>query len=133
MSRSGYTDDWDGSGWLWMGAVARAIKGKRGQQMLRELLAALEAMPVKRLIAEELEYEGEVCALGALGRQRGVDMSKIDPEDREKVAEAFGVAEALAAEIMFMNDEGGPCDPEARWHFMHNWVCGQIVEEPGHG
>ena len=47
MSRSGYSDDIDDN-WahiMWRGRVASSIRGKRGQAMLRELLAALDAMP----------------------------------------------------------------------------------------
>jgi len=130
MSRSGYSDDCDdNSCWLWMGAVERATKGKRGQRLLRDLLAALEAMPEKRLIHGALVEHGEVCALGALGRTRGLDMTNIDPEDREAVAKAFGVAESLAAEIMYQNDEGPwRAGPGERWEHMHEWVRRQIKE-----
>jgi hypothetical protein len=38
----------------WRGAVASAIRGGRGQAFLREMLAAMDAMPVKRLVANEL-------------------------------------------------------------------------------
>ena len=70
MSRSGYSDDWDigdNSGWLYRGAVERAIKGKRGQAFLKEMLAAMDALPEPKLIAEELEQEGAVCAIGSVG------------------------------------------------------------------
>lgn len=79
MSRSGYTDDGLDSWQVirWRGAVASAIRGRRGQALLTELLAALDAMPVKELIKEQLVEDGAVCALGALGRARGVDMSAI--------------------------------------------------------
>jgi hypothetical protein len=116
-----------------MGALARATSGKRGQALLRELRATLEAMPSRRLISWKLEEDGEVCALGALGRARGLDMSKIDPEDRDEVAAAFGVAMSLAAEIMHQNDEcsvGWKGSPEERWREMHRWVCEQIKETP---
>lgn len=74
--------------------------------MLRELAAALDALPEKRLAPDSLvNGDGEYCALGALGRARGIDMEPIDPDDRQAVAEAFGIAEALAAEIMYLNDE----------------------------
>lgn len=74
--------------------------------MLRELVQALDALPEKRLASGSLVTEdGDYCTLGALGRARGMDMAPIDPEDREAVAHAFGVAEALAAEVMFLNDE----------------------------
>jgi hypothetical protein len=108
VSRSGYSDDCDGWALIrWRGAVKSAINGSRGQAMLRELVQALDALPEKRLAPEALvTADGEYCALGALGRMRGIDLQGIDPEDREAVANAFGISEALAAEIMFLNDEG---------------------------
>lgn len=135
MSRSGYSDDCDGWALIrWRGAVTQAIRGRRGQQLLRELAAALDAMPDKRLIAGELQAEGEYCALGALGAARGLDMGGIQPEDREAVARAFGCAKALAAEIMFENDDDCSAywhprwpervgEQEARWHRMRAWVA----------
>lgn len=73
--------------------------------MLRELLAALDAMPEKRLIARELHADGDFCALGVVGAARGIDMEKLDPEDWEAVAEAFGIAPCMVREIVFENDE----------------------------
>ena len=130
MSRSGYVEDWDDNWQIIMGrgAVASAIKGKRGQALLREMLAALDAMPEKRLIAAKLEKDGCVCALGAVGKARGVSMSGVDPEDKYAVADLFGVAPALAAEIVYENDEGAfyTETPEARFQRMRRWVEGQI-------
>lgn len=106
MSRSGYSEDCDGWALIrWRGAVSSSIRGKRGQQLLRETLAALDAMPVKELIAHELAKEGEYCTLGVVGKARGMDLESLDPEDREVVAGAFGIAPALAAEIVYENDE----------------------------
>lgn len=133
MSRSGYTDD--GEQWefiCWRGAVASAIRGKRGQAFLKEMLAALDALPEKRLIAHELEAHGAVCALGAVGKARGLDMSKIDPDDRETVAFKFGIAPALAAEIVFENDgdfDWKEISPEVRFERMRSWVLSQIKKE----
>ena len=96
---------------------------------MREMLEVLEAMPEKRLIAGELQKaDGEVCALGAVGLKWGMRMALIDPEDREQVALKFGIAIALAAEIMFENDEGGSNhdNPVARWRRMREWVKSQI-------
>lgn len=123
MSRSGYTDEDENNTFgLWRGAVASAIRGKRGQSMLRELASALDDLPEKRLASESLVNEdGEFCTLGALGRKRGLDMTKIDPDDRDEVAKAFGVADALAAEIMYMNDEYF-CDYE--WVKVE--ICGPV-------
>ena len=130
MSRSNYGDDYDG--WeliLWRGAVASAIGGARGQRMLRELAGALDAMPQKRLIAESLEANGEVCALGCLGRKRGIDMSGIDPYEPEKVARAFGIAPALAQEIAYINDDwGSPQTPVGRWRIVRGWVSENLAK-----
>ncbi len=109
MSRSGYYECDGGETWsmiCWRGAVASATRGKRGQAMLKEVLAALDALPEKILASESLvNAEGQYCTLGALGRARGIDMAEIDPDDYEAVAETFGIAGALAREIMWLNDE----------------------------
>ena len=129
MSRSGYVDDIsDWSLICWRGAVASAIRGKRGQAFLKEMLEALDALPDKSLIENDLQSEGEVCAMGAVGLKRGIDMSKVDPEDREEVAEIFGISPALAAEISYENDEGiWPKEtPEQRWIRMRRWVVSQL-------
>lgn len=133
MSRSGYTDDMDDQ-WahiMWRGAVKSAIRGKRGQALLKEMLAAFDGLVEHRLIAKELEAGGAVCALGAVGRARGLDMHAIDPEDYDTVAGRFGIATALAQEIMYMNDDGGFYGetPEARYARMRQWVEGQIKKE----
>lgn len=107
MSRSGYTDDCENNWSLicYRGAVNAAIKGKRGQAFLRELLVALDAMPVKELIAGELEEAGQFCTLGVVGHTRGIDLSNIDTYDHETLSGKFGIAESLAREIMWINDE----------------------------
>lgn len=43
MSRSGYSDDCENVA-MWRGQVASAIRGKRGQTMLRDLVLAQEVM-----------------------------------------------------------------------------------------
>lgn len=133
MSRSGYIDDMEDNWQMikWRGMVASSIRGKRGQQFLKELLVALDAMPVKELIEHELEQDGEVCAIGALGKARGIDMSKIDPEDPTQVAGAFNIAECLAQEVVFENDE--QCSHETseqRWVSMRRWVASKIISPP---
>ena len=121
MNRSGYNDDCDGWALIrWRGAVKSAMRGKRGQAFLRELLVALDALPQKRLIKDDLEVSGEYCALGAVGRLRGMDMSKINIDYREEIATAFGIAEAMAAEIMFWNDDVST--PEKRYELVRKWV-----------
>lgn len=147
MSRSGYSDELDplelGK---WRGQVASAIRGRRGQAFLREMLSALEVLPEKRLIAHDLINDGEVCAIGAVAVARGTDVTGIDPDDGDAVGQAFGIAHQLAQEIAYLNDE---CDghhavevvvngqsrkqwrddtPEERWRRMHQWVASQIKE-----
>ena len=133
MSRSGYSDECGGLGLIrWRGAVTSAIRGNRGQAMLRELLAALDAMPVKRLIAEELERNGEYCALGVLGKTRGIALAEIDPYDQREIAQKFGIAKAMASEIAFINDgtwRSKHTTPEERWAEVREWVAKQIKEQ----
>ncbi len=124
MSRSGYVDDSEQWALIrWRGAVASAIRGRRGQAFLSELRAALLRMRHRRLIAEALEEGGEVCALGALGLARSMDMTEIDSEDSDAVAGAFDIPHALACEIQYENDETlYQATPERRFEHMLCWV-----------
>jgi hypothetical protein len=125
MSRSNYSDDTDDNWQLikWRGMVASATRGKRGQQFFRDLVAALDAMPEKTLIAYELENLEGVCAIGSLGRARSIDMSKLDQEEPEGVAAAFNIAPCLAQEVVYMNDEWLYGEsPEDRWKRMRRWA-----------
>lgn len=131
MDRSGYVDDWDDQWSMirWRGAVASAIRGKRGQAFLQEMADALDAMPNKRLVANELEADGEVCALGSVGRARGIDMAPIDPYDSETVAATFGISDALAREIMWLNDDSWCQSPEDRFNAVRSWVARCLAGE----
>lgn len=133
MSRAGYSEDIDGWQLIkWRGAVASAIRGRRGQAFLREMRAALDALPGKRLIDRDLVRGGEVCAIGAVGLgRREVNLPGLDPEDHDMLATAFGISGALAREVMYENDEGTCLNetPEARWARMRAWVESQIRED----
>ena len=134
MGRSGYSDDYDcDENWLhicYRGAVKSAFRGKRGQEFFRKMIAALDAMPNKELIAKDLQQaSGAVCALGAVGVAAEIDMATLDPEDIESVAHAFGIATAMAREIVFENDEA-VWDAETssqRWQRMRNWAKSKLV------
>lgn len=133
MSRSGYCDDSEQRELaMYRGAVRSAIHGKRGQSFLREMLAALDSLASKRLIAGNLEDGGEFCAIGVPGKIRGIDMSQLNPENPDHIARAFGLSRALVAEIEFINDEAGPWNetetPEERFVRVHKWVVEQILE-----
>ncbi len=130
MSRAGYGDDCDDS-WaqiMWRGQVASSIRGKRGQAFLRELIDALDALPEKKLAYYDLKSDAGVCALGCVGVKRGMEVEKLDPEDWNGLAAAFGIAAPLVREIEWMNDEAGWYDetPEKRWQRVHNWAASQI-------
>ena len=131
MGRAGYHDDIDQWALIrWRGQVASAIRGKRGQAFLRELIAALDALPEKRLIARELQEGSNVCAIGSVGVQRGIDMSRLDPEDPETIAGTFGIAEQLVREIEYMNDESHwGATPEQRWQNMREWAAANLKDE----
>lgn len=101
----------------------------------------MDFMPVKRLVAGELQADGEFCTLGVVGAARNLDMSVIDPDEAEVVAEKFDLAEAMVREIVYENDEyfGGYKwvdgerkfvreSPEDRWVRMRAWVDKQIRE-----
>lgn len=128
MSRSGYCEDTDNNWELikYRGMVASSIRGKRGQAFLKDLLKALDEMPVKQLIADELETPDGVCALGALGKKRGMDMAHLDPYDSEMVASKFNIADCLAREVAFENDECYALSLEQRWKSMRDWVVSLI-------
>jgi hypothetical protein len=136
MSRSGYSDDYGSEGpWgliRWRGAVKAALKGKRGQAFLREMVEAMDAMPVKELTAHSLrDHEtGAVCALGAVGAKRGMDLSPLDPDDSFSVASAFGLSDAMVREIVYENDEGtwDRETPAQRWQRMRDWAQGWIKD-----
>lgn len=128
MSRAGYSDDCDQWSLIrWRGQVASAIRGARGQAFLRELIAALDAMPEKALVADVLEEAGNVCAIGSVGLVRGIDMAKLDPEDPDGIAAAFGIAPQMVREIEYMNDEAtwGE-EPAERWQRMRVWAIGNL-------
>ncbi len=133
MSRSGYTEDHDDQ-WQfirWRGVVASAMRGKRGQAFLQEMLAAMDALPERKLVREALEADGAVCAIGSVGKARGIDMSGIDPDDYETVAGKFGITTPLAQEIMWMNDDAFWRDtPEVRFEKMRKWVDSHIRKPP---
>ena len=159
MSRSGYTDDDDDplATGRWRAQVRSAIRGKRGQAFLRELIAALDAMPEKALITEELvTADGNVCAIGAVCKARGIDVSHVDYYSPEDIAANVGIASQMVAEIEYENDECGyrfenvklpesperpkwapdftwgriEETPEERWQRMRRWAEAKLVTVP---
>lgn len=125
MSRSGYNEDCDSNYlYLYRGMVERAIKGKRSQKFLRELAKELDAMPEKKLIANELVTEaGEACAIGVYCKAKGIDVKGVDIEDADAVGALVDIPRSVAAEIEYENDEHSRLEtPEERWTRMRKWV-----------
>jgi hypothetical protein len=132
MSRSGYSDDCENVA-MWRGAVLSAIRGRRGQAFLQEMMEALDTLPEKTLAANSFTKEG-VCALGSVALKRKLDVSALEPDhygdvNRDAVADVFGIAPAMAAEIMYENDEESRWHnetPEERFWRVRTWVLSQI-------
>lgn len=126
--RSGYNED--GDNWAvirWRGAVASSLRGKRGQLFLQDAARVLDALPEHKLTEGEFEYSGEYCLLGAVAVSRGIDVSELDYEDAQGVAEKFNISEAMAREIMHENDNcvwdiNGEHQGAKRWLLMRDWV-----------
>ena len=128
MSRSGYIDDNEDplAQGRWRQAVRRSLEGKRGQMLLRELVEALDAMQDRRLYSGSFATaEGEFCTLGVLGAKRGTKMDDLGDEhdcDTATVGQRFGIAPAMAAEIMYMNDEYAVDE----WKWVDVEICGPL-------
>ena len=141
MSRSGYSDDCENLN-LYRANVARTISGKRGQAFLREMAAALDAMPVKELVAGDIvRDDGHVCAIGSVARARKLDVSDLDVYDGDAVGQTFGITQILAREIAYENDECGDRfvdgkrheeTPAERWQRMRKWVSEQLMDGDAH-
>jgi hypothetical protein len=134
MSRSNYSYEVDDQRQAIMcrGSVVSALRGARGQKLLKDIVVALDALPEPKLIAEELEADSCFCALGAVANLRGVDFSKLNEHYApHHLSKPLNIADALAAEVMYMNDEAGMYNetPESRWARMRNWAQERILKE----
>jgi hypothetical protein len=119
-------------------AVRNAINGKRGQAFFKELIEALDAMPIKELIEMHDDETGDavadgcnVCALGAIGLKRGFDVIALsDTSDVYDFLNNLDIADALRTETVFMNDEMyDDCDPSTRWKMIRAWAVRNLKEE----
>jgi hypothetical protein len=130
--RLNYSEDEDYAGqfFLWQANCERSLKGKAGQRELRELREALLALPEKRLIGHLLyDDDGGVCAIGAYGKYKGVDLTKFDPEEgeHEDVGRAGGMPRLVAWKVVEMNDMDFDLEtPEERYVKMLAWVEKQL-------
>lgn len=132
---------------LWDANVERALNGRKGQAMLRELEQALLALPHKRLIDSDFKQDGDVCVVGALAIQRvkrfletddfqtaysGLPDFEGEPDEIAWYAEThLGMSRLLAWHLQFKNDEEyAGASPELRYDNMLQWVRSRIVAVP---
>lgn len=141
MSRSGYDGNCENSiGYCWNAMVERALAGKRGQKFLREMEAALLALPKKELCAYNFAKEGRVCALGAVAVRREIEdgwafdtamkileakseqLGDENDEWSDIASEKFDIARAMAQEIQEQNDSGRGswCGPNGQNYVDHS-------------
>jgi len=135
---------------LWQGAFARALAGKRGQKILREIERALLDMPERRLLADHIACGAEVCAIGAYAtwkhQQKRPDLSRESIihnlewdhyDDSESLANTaylgtqLGMPWTMAWELAEANDYlFQNCSPEERWERVITWVRARIDRHP---
>ena len=142
MSRYCDFDDYDYEPWMEgqaAGAMRSAIRGRRGQQLLRDLIAGLDALPVPELAAGALEdpETGCVCALGAVRLQRGAEAVPLsfdldDPDiDWRDLAKPFDISETLAHAVISQNEYSSKRNDEQsrrrRWQSVRAWAVGNLV------
>lgn len=108
--------------------MRRSGQGARGQRALREIEAALIDLPAKRLIHGTLiDDNGDVCAIAAYGRHKGVDLSTFDAEeDSVDVGIIGGMPRLVAWQIVELNDSGRRETPEERYVRVLAWVREQL-------
>ncbi len=154
--RIGYSEEeaWQGQFALHRANTERAIRGKAGQAALRDLEAALLAMPRKRLVVKALAQGGEVCAIGALlvlkrvrsGATYEAAAAEIEatykPDDiadgayqTDDIADGEGVAPAMVAwRLVELNDiRHEDATPEERYEIVLGWVRSKLAGKVDHG
>jgi hypothetical protein len=146
MSRYCDSDDYDWEPWMEgqaAGAMRSAIRGRRGQQLLRDLIAGLDALPVQELAAGALEdpETGCVCALGAVRLQRGAEAVPLsfdldDPDiDWRDLAKPFDISETLAHAVISENEYSSKRNDEQsrrrRWQSVRAWAVGNLLAPAG--
>jgi hypothetical protein len=159
MSRIVEGDCDDPASWLrgyaWVANTKRHLEGAKGQAALKELEAALLALPEKKLLYSEFiigpdsdDPNGGVCAMAAIALKRKMDTglsrreavlailnevpgSVMDDSDSEGVAATaayLGLKHVFAYAVIEQNDEygGRRTLPEDRYKNILAWVQARI-------
>lgn len=140
MSRISYSDeeDYPGQFALWNGNVNRSLQGKRGRAALRFLRESLLALPEKRLIANAIARDGEVCAIGAVLVHRQPDpllqayelayLETIDDDEDTTEYAPMDFPQLVAWAIVSANDYTfSHLTPELRYEKMLAWVEARLA------
>ena len=144
MSRCGYSDDHDDLALgRWRGQVTSSICGKRGQVFLHKALAALDAIPDKKLYPNKLQGKDNCfCVVGAVAHHQGINITDTEDDDYFYLAQLMDVSQQMIQELFYKNDEEftyfspvpergflNESSPEKRWKLMRDWVASQIKTE----
>jgi len=144
--RINYSDeeDFPNQAFLWEANYERSLKGRKGQSALRDIEQALLALPEKKLIADALQDDdGQVCAIGALAKHKGVSMPpplEIDSEFEDykvidqmvELGRSLGVPKLVAIAVIHENDnDWNVPTPEARYRRVLTWVQRQLRTRKG--
>ena len=121
-------------------AKRSTLRGKRGQVFLRELVAALDALPQPELSEGALgdRRTGCVCALGAVALAQGESFADLAQDDGnwspDEAAEWYSISPTLANEIISANDgwrDGNTVDVRrSRWRHVRAWAVRHLIEMP---
>jgi len=132
---------------LWRANTERQIRGPNGQAVLRELEAALVALPEKRLVMGAIAKDGHVCTVGLLlvlkrtraGMTHAEAVQQLeqeygdDDEPTDDIATREGVVPNLVAwRLVELNDILlDDATPEARYEFVLTWVRRKLCMDEG--
>lgn len=152
-------EDFNNAAILWEANQERSLKGRKGQEALRRLEAALLALPEPKLIADAIEdADGLVCGLGALARYENYEGSLQLPQppadnanDEEwhewysdndeygsktvedamlALATALNIPKLVAIAIIYENDDNyGAQTPEARYTKLLAWTRSWLTKD----
>lgn len=121
-------------------AKRSTLRGKRGQAFLRELVAALDALPQPELSEGALgdRRTGCVCALGAVALAQGEAFADLAKDDGNwspgEAAEWYSISPTLANEIISANDDWRDGNDartrQLRWRHVRAWAVHHLTEAP---
>jgi hypothetical protein len=135
---------------LFQRSVENAIKGTRGQTLLREIEEALLMLPDKRLLSYTVCEDGKVCTLGAVAILRAMKQGKTfgmaameledaavkrgqghDDEGKDRtfrfLKKLLDVKGCLAWTLVYENDEHSDSGRTRRYDYMLKWVQDRII------